>query len=139
MKFKNISWENNNKERLLWHDICIVPDQQALRGEDCVLFIFVSAESVIALGTKQLFRICEWKGEWRSVPFSLSIPRWSRLLVCEIERSYQCTSQKILPCFDYLLYFKLTYLLKSRIAGTGFRFWKCRLGSEKCLEEIWEG
>lgn len=34
-----------------------------------------------------------------AVPFSLSIPRWSRLLVCEIERSYQCTSQADLTLF----------------------------------------
>lgn len=34
-----------------------------------------------------------------AVPFSLSILRWSRLLVCEIERSYQCTSQADLTLF----------------------------------------
>ena len=45
----------------------------------------------------------------------------------------------VLPYFDYLLYFKPTYLLKSRIARTGFRFWEYRLRSEKCLEAIWEG
>ena len=70
--------QQQRKAFMAWYLNCTWPTSSERRGL-CLIYLCICR---ICRRTKQLFRKCGW----RSVPFSLSISRWSHLLVCEIQK-----------------------------------------------------
>lgn len=104
-------------------------------GEDCVLFIFVSAESVTV--PTMVLEVNERVNGKTTFHFT-SIQRWSRLLVCEIERELPVYQ----PGWSYLILIISSIsnppvCWKSRMARTGL--WKCRLGVRNAWKKFEKG